>query len=392
MGDYTPYLLVTHDFGKTWSNIGKNLPSGTWYARSVRQDLHNPNIVYAGTETGMFISCDAGASWHDFKNNLPTVAVRDIRYQSTWNDMAIATHGRALYVMDDLRPIQMEACSTPSQPFVIGPRVSYQYSLHGNDEGIYTDYAGSNPEYGSIFWYYQPTPGAQAPVLQILDHGRVIRTVQGNREPSPFAPPSADTKPKPKIPNGAGLQSFTWGYAVDGPVKWNGAGRFFKGPDAGATVPPGIYGYRMTVDGKTFSGNFVVKADPSTHFTQAEMVASYEFSNRMFAKLSALDVALNSLDDVRAALTKKNDTVGLAHLQDIQDLLTANYQGFEDFVQRSGKLREDLMSMAGAGLITPAVLNAEQRMNAEWATDAQAFNVYIQTLPADVPRPKPLPL
>jgi photosystem II stability/assembly factor-like uncharacterized protein len=392
MGDYAPYLLVTRDFGKTWSNIGKNLPTGTWYARSVRQDLHNANIVYAGTETGMFISCDAGASWHDFKNNLPTVAVRDIRYQSTWDDMVIATHGRALYIMDDLRPLQMQACLTPAQPFVVGPRVSYQYNLHGNDEGIYTDYAGSNPDYGAIFWYYQPTPGTQAPVLQIFDRGRVIRTVQGNREPSPFAPAAADSKPKPKIPNGAGLQSFTWGYAVDGPVKWNGAGKFFKGPDAGASVPPGTYGYRMTVDGKTFSGTFVVKADPATRFTQAEMVASYDFSNRMFDKLSQLDVALNSLDDVRAALTKKNDTVGLQHLQDIQDQLTANYQGFEDFVQRSGKLREDLMSMAGAGLITPAVLDSERRMNAEWATDAQAFNAYIQTLPADVPKPKPLPI
>jgi photosystem II stability/assembly factor-like uncharacterized protein len=392
MGDYTPYLFVTHDFGKTWSNIGKNLPAATWYARSVRQDLHNANIVYAGTETGMFISCDAGASWHDFKNNLPTVAVRDIRYQSQWDDMVIATHGRALYVMDDLRPLQMQACSAPAQPFVVGPRVSYQYNLKGNDEGTYTDYAASNPDYGAIFWYYQPTPGAKAPVLQILDQGRVIRTLQGNREPSPFAPPSADSKPKPVIPNGAGLESFTWDYSVDGPVKWNGAGKFFKGPDEGASVPPGVYGYRMTIDGKTFSGNFVVKADPSTHFTQAEMVAAYDFGNRIYVKLSQLDMALNSLDDVRAALTKKNDTVGLQHLQDMQDQLTANYQGFEDFIQRSGKLREDLMAMAGTGLVTPAVLDSERRMNAEWATDAQAFNAYIQTLPADVTKPRPLSL
>lgn len=396
MGDYTPYVMVTHDFGKSWTNVGKTLPDGTWYVRSARQDLHNASIVYAGTETGMFISCDFGTTWHDFKDGLPTVAVRDIRYQSQWNDMAIATHGRALFVMDDLRPLQYAGCGKPEQPFVIAPRVSYQYSLHGNDEGIYTDYAGQNPDYGASFWYYQPTPGKDAPTLEILDRGRVIRTYKGNKEPSPFAPPSADAKPKPWIANEAGLQQFTWAYAADGPVKWNGAGRFFKGPDDGAGVPPGTYGYRMTVDGKTFTGSFVVKADPRTKYTQAELVASYQYSVRAFDKLSTLDVALNGLDDVSAALEKaktaataKNDTASVSAIdsalqarQTIQDELTANYQGFEDFVQRSGKLREDLNALAGTGLVTPAALDAEARVNAEWTTDAQAFNAYVATLPA----------
>ena len=277
MGDYTPYVLVTHDFGKTWSNIGKNLPSGTWLARSVRQDLHNAGILVAGTETGMCSIRATRARHGTTNNNLPTrlrfATFAISRRGTTWSSQP---PGQALYIMDDLRPLRWKRVLRRHNRSSSRRAYRTRYSrLHGNDEGIYTDYAGSNPDYGSIFWYYQPTPGAQAPVLQFLDHGRVIRTVQGNREPSPFAPPSADSKPKPKIPNGAGLQSFTWGWAVDGPVKWNGAGRFFKGPDAGATRPPGTYGYRMTVDGKTFRGNLVVKADPSTRFTQAEMVASF---------------------------------------------------------------------------------------------------------------------
>ncbi len=417
LGDYAPYLFVTHDFGKTWANIAKSLPAGTWYARSVRQDLHNSGIVYAGTETGMFISCDSGSTWHDFKDGLPTVAVRDIRYQSTWDDMVIATHGRALYVMDDLRPLQQTGCGKPGQPFVIAPRVSYQYTMHANDEGTYTDYAGQNPTYGAVFWYYQPTPGKDAPTLQILDHGRVIRTYKGNQEPSPFAPPSGKAKPKPQIPNGAGLQKFAWAYAVDGPVKWNGAGKFFKGPGDGASVPPGTYGYRMTVNGRTFTGNFVVKPDPRTHYTQSELVASYQYSVRAFGKLSTLDAALNSLDDVTVALDKakssataKNDATSIAAIAAalqarsvMQDQLTANYQGFEDFIQRPGKLREDLSAMAGTGLVTPAALDLEARVDAEWRADARAFNAYVATLPAlnatlrsagyaEVPVPKVLPL
>jgi len=397
LGDYAPYVLVTHDFGKTWANIGKTLPEGTWYARSVRQDLRNAAIVYAGTETGMYISCDFGTTWHDFKDGLPTVAVRDIRYQPQWNDMVIATHGRALFVMDDLRPLQYTGCGKPDQPFVIAPRVSYQYNLHGNDEGIYTDYAGQNPDYGATFWYYQPMPGKDAPTLQILDHGRVIRTYQGNKEPSPFAPPPPpDAKPKPWIPNGAGLQQFTWAYAVDGPVKWNGAGKFFKGPDDGAGIPPGTYGYRMIVGDKTFTGSFVVKPDPNTRYTQAELVASYQYSVWANDKFSRLDIALNSLDDVKAALDKartaasaKNDTASVsaidAALQGrtaLQDQLTANFQSFEDFIQRPGKLREDLSAAANTGLVTPAALDQQTRVNAEWATGARAFNAYVGTLPA----------
>jgi photosystem II stability/assembly factor-like uncharacterized protein len=398
VGDYTPYVLVTHDYGKTWTNIATTMPKGAWYARSVRPDLHNAGIVYAGTETGLYITCDSGATWHDFNKDLPTVAVRDIRFQPQWDDLAIATHGRALFILDDLRPLQYSGCAKPDLPFVVGPRVSYQYNLHGDDEGIYTDYAGNNPPYGATFAYYQLKPGDQPPALQILDaQGRVIRTISGFSEPSPFAPPPPpDAKPKSKIPNGAGLQRFTWDYAVDGPVKWNGAGKFFKGPEEGASVPPGTYGYRMIVGGKTFTGTFTVKPDPHTAFTQAELVASYDYSVRANAKFSALDVGLNGLDDVKGSLESakkaaaaKNDTATVAAVdasltarQSLQDQLTANFQNFEDFIQRPGKLREDLSAESQTGLVTPAALDLEKRVNGEWTAGVQAFNAYLATLPA----------
>jgi len=103
--DFKPYLFVTHDFGRRWTSIVNNLPQNQ-YVRSVRGDIHNPRIVYAGTEAGMWVSFDDGGSWKDFRNNLPTVSVRDIRIQPKWNDLMIATHGRTLYIMDDIRPLQ----------------------------------------------------------------------------------------------------------------------------------------------------------------------------------------------------------------------------------------------------------------------------------------------
>ncbi|HEV7179504.1 MAG TPA: hypothetical protein VGN11_06510, partial [Candidatus Baltobacteraceae bacterium] len=410
LGDYKPYLFVTRDFGKTWTDIAKGIPDGQ-YARSVRQDLHNRNIVYAGTETGMWISCDAGSSWHDFKNNLPTAAVRDIRYQPAWDDMVIATHGRAIWVMDDLRPLQQAACTKPNAAFVVGPRTSYLYNLHGDDEGIYTDYAAQNPSYGAVITYYLPTASKADPTIRIYDAtGHLVRTVSGMRN-NPFAP-----KPKPWIANEAGLQQFAWDGNENGPVKWNGAGKFFKGPDEGVTVVPGRYTYSMTVAGRTFSGAFDLKADPDSHFTQADYQASHDFSEHFGEKLSALDVGLNSLDDVKAALDKartaasaKNDSAAVSAIdaaiaghQNLQDDLTANFQNFEDFVQRPGKLREDLSGVAGGvGLLTPAILDAGRRIDREYASGASAFNAYVATLPAlnatlksggytAVPVPKPI--
>ena len=387
LGDYKPYLFVTHDFGAHWSAIAKGLPDGA-YARSVRPDLHDRNLVYAGTETGLWLSCDGGANWHDFKNELPTVAVRDMRFQSSWDDLAIATHGRSLYIMDDLRPLQRAGCDAPKEPFVLAPRVSYQYDIHGDDEGTYTDYAGSNPPNGMVITYYQPTPSKTPPVIKIYDaKHRLIRTVQGDRS-SPFSP-----KATPWITNDAGLQSFVWDFTRDGPVKWNGAGKFFTGPNEGAGVPPGSYTVSMTLSGRTFTVPAVVKPDPDTLESLAEIEAAAAFNDRYTQKFSALDVKLNALDDVKAQLTKaraaadaKKDATtvaaidkALADRQTLQDSLTADYQNFEDFVQRSGRLREDLGN-AGTGLITPAVLDYGRRVDAMYDARMRDYDAFVTTL------------
>jgi hypothetical protein len=172
----------------------------------------------------------------------------------------------------------------------------------------------------------------------------------------------------------------------------------------------------MTIAGRTFSGAFDLKADPDSHFTQADYQASHDFSEHFGEKLSALDVGLNSLDDVKAALDKartaasaKNDSAAVSAIdaaiaghQNLQDDLTANFQNFEDFVQRPGKLREDLSGVAGGvGLLTPAILDAGRRIDREYASGASAFNAYVATLPAlnatlksggytAVPVPKPI--
>ncbi|MDQ6823164.1 MAG: hypothetical protein M3Z07_01495 [Candidatus Eremiobacteraeota bacterium] len=388
-GDFKPYLFVTHDFGTTWTAITTGLPADQ-YVRSVRPDLHNGSIVYAGTENGMWISLDGGSTWQDFKNNLPTVSVRDIRFQPEFNDMVIATHGRSLYVMDDMRPIQALTTPMARGDFMLAPRTAYEYTLHGDDEGNYNDYAGANPPSGAVIFFYQTAPGKTSPVVQILDSsGHVIRTIQGTHKVA--------GKDVPYVTNKVGINQYVWDFQIDGPVKWKGAFKeAYQGPNEGPSVPPGQYAVRMTLGGKTTTQKFKVMPDPRTKFTQAEFVQSYVLSKKYFKEFSVVDTMLNTLDDVKKQLdaantdaSKKSDT---ALTQQIADALkaratlfhelTADFHNGEDSIQRPGMLREDVQGMgyAGSGLITSAVTELGGRIDAQYRTSIAHFNTYLASL------------
>ena len=136
-GDNAPYAFVTHDYGGHWTKVVAGLPADQW-VRAIRPDIRNRNIVYLGTEEGMWISFDGAASWQSFKNGLPPVSVHDIRLQPQYDDLVIATHGRDVFIMDDMTPVQqlMEAVAQKSRLFA--PPVAYEWSLHPNDDGVYT--------------------------------------------------------------------------------------------------------------------------------------------------------------------------------------------------------------------------------------------------------------
>ena len=384
-GDFKPYLFVSHNFGTTWTSIVNNLPADQ-YVRAVRPDLHNGNIVYAGTENGMWISVDGGKNWQDFKNNLPPVSVRDIRFQPEMNDLVIATHGRSIYVMDDMRTVQAVA-QEQQRSLLFPPRTAYEYNLHSDDEGTYTDYTGQNPPAGVVIQFYQKNKGKDGPEIQILDANRhAIRTVKGTHK--------VNDKDVPWVTNKYGLNTFVWDFQVDGPTKWLGAAKEpFQGPDEGPGVPPGRYFVRMALEGRTYTEPFEVKADPRELFSQRQLVESFNFFNDYNRKLGVVDTMLNSLDEIkkqldtaRADATKKNDSAlgtqidaALAARTTLFNELTANYANGEDSIQRPGKLREDVQGFGGS-IITPALREIAGRVDREYATGIVHFNVYITSL------------
>ena len=249
-GDSAPYAFVTHDFGKHWTKIVDGLPPDQW-ARSIRPDIRNRDLVYLGTEEGIWISFDGGAHWQSFKNDLPTVSVHDIRLQPNYDDLVIATHGRDVYIMDDVRPVQELQRATARGTWLFTPRAGYEWTLHQNSEENYTFYAADNPPYGVTITFYQNVAQKSAPALEILDaSGRVIRSVSGTHK--------VGGKDEPYIPNKVGLNRYTWDFSVNGPVKWNGAKGDFANPETGPGVVPGAYAVRMTLGGHTYVQQFKV--------------------------------------------------------------------------------------------------------------------------------------
>jgi photosystem II stability/assembly factor-like uncharacterized protein len=384
-GDYKPYVFMTHDFGKTWASIVTGLPADQ-YVRTIRPDIHNRSLVYAGTEEGVWISQDGAKTWQSFQNELPTASVRDIRIQPQFDDLVIATHGRSAYIMDDIRPLQDLQSAMNRAAFLFQPRTAFEYNLHGNDEGTYTNYVAENPPYGVILSYYLREPQKAAPKLEILDsRGHAIRTISGTHK--------VGGKDEPYLDNKVGINRYVWDFQVDGPVKWSGTKEEFQGPGEGPGVPPGRYGARLTVDGHlVYIVHFDVKSDPRTIITQAQFDAAYQFAVKYFGVFSNIDTMLNGLDDVKKNLDAASVDAKKKNLTDLQtkidaalaartklfDTLTANFQNGEDSIQRPGALREDLFGIGFTGApLTPPILEFAKRIDPRYDAAVASYNDYV---------------
>ncbi|MEO6835624.1 MAG: glycosyl hydrolase [Candidatus Tumulicola sp.] len=390
-GDYAPYLFVTHDYGKTWTKIVAGLPPDQ-YVRTVRGDSTNSNLAYAGTEQGLYLSYDGGGHWQNFRLNLPQVSVRDIRIQPQFDDLLLATHGRSLWIMDDLASLQNLPQAQAAGTYLFAPRAAYEYHFHSNDEGAYTRFAGANPPAGAIVDFYQRKPQAKAPAIEILDStGTVVRRIAGTHK--------VHGKEVSDVTNKAGINRYVWDFRENGPVLWLGAAReAYRGPKVGALVVPGTYAVRIVLDGKTLTQNVVVKPDPRDAWTQADYQAGHAFAAKYLGDYGKVDQALNNLDAIgkslasasHAAATAGNTSLvsQIAAAQtargEIFSLFTADYHNDEDSIQRPGALREDGPSGGflnrGNQPPTPALLEFAARFDDAYGAAFAKYNAFVASL------------
>lgn len=287
-----PYVFKTHDGGKTWTSISAGLPMDD-PARVVREDPNRKGFLVLGTDTGLFYSADDGGHWTALKSNFPTAPIYDLKFIRKDHDLVVATHGRGLFVLDDITPLEEsggEFAKSNFHLFPILPAVNWHmWNKHGFASG---GYVAPNPPLGSLVSYYLPaelkvTPEMkkkhQTPVrITVSDSsGQVIRTFYG--------------------PAKAGLNRVPWNLRYDGPIKLNflppreGEEEFFFNTNQGPAVLPGTYKISVTANGKTETQTAEVQYDPRFTIAPQDLQAQLKLGLELRDEVSALNEALNRL-------------------------------------------------------------------------------------------------
>ena len=319
LGDRTPYVFATRDFGAHWSNIAHGLPPDD-EARSILADPTTPGMLYLGLERSLWASWNDGASWQRIRANLPPVSVRDIALQPDTNDLILATHGRGAYVLDDAVPLQQFERAKAAGTFVFPVRNAVQWNWH-RYHGTRPD--GDGPEYGALISYHLAQPAKTAPTAEILDQrGAVVR------------------RTFPDLGNQTGINRFAWDLAGENAHLWTSAPEWNRGTfDSGAPVLPGRYVVRLHIDGRSYDRAVVVEQDPRTHYTPAQLTARHARIQALIDTFSRVDDALNALSRIAAGRSPN-----AAQAKSAIAALTSNPQNDQDNDFLPDVLRERLQS------------------------------------------------
>jgi photosystem II stability/assembly factor-like uncharacterized protein len=290
-GDMQPYLYRTADYGRSWQQlIGPNTPGVRGYVHVIKEDRLNPNILYAGTEFGLFVSVDGGRSWAQFRpNEFPDgLAVRDIAIQERDDDLVLATHGRGIWVIDDVSPIRQLTPATLASTAVLLPGRPVEQRIQGNggwSEGDAT-YFGDNPPSGATITYYQKARHVIGRMkLEVLDSaGHVVDEIPTSKR--------------------RGLNRVNWSMLTKPPVV-PPAASLAGSSTVGERVLPGNYTVRLTDAGQVTTAPLTITLDKRATFTLADRQAQYAASERvkgMFARMSKVVAQINGARGQAAAV------------------------------------------------------------------------------------------
>ncbi|MCS7312100.1 MAG: hypothetical protein NZ742_04205, partial [Acidobacteria bacterium] len=287
--DFRPYVFKTTDFGQTWTNITGNLPE-KGYVHVLREDPRNPNVLYVGTELGIFVSFTGGRQWVPLQmKNLPTVAVHDIQVHPRDNDLIVGTHGRGIWILDDITflqvlptvDLQKPAYLLPLRPALLFDTIRTRITLGDKP------FRAENPPYGALITYYlREPPDERVEVkIQILrPDGKVIRELK-------------------KLPREKGLNRIAWDLRYEPPrprrEAEEGEVSFFGAP-RGPRVLPGTYTVKLIVGPDEWTQTVDVRLDPTLDVSASDLQAAHDTALRLRDMMSGLNDALRALDSVEA--------------------------------------------------------------------------------------------
>ena len=300
LDDFRPYIFKTTDGGKTWQNVTGDLPAKA-HVWIVREDPKNTNLLYAGTELGLFVSYTGGNNWARLNmKNLPHVAVHDIIVHPRENDLILGTHGRSIWIFDDATPIQqMNAAVASSDAHLFDVRPGLRHTSRFTRYGIGDKvFAGANPPYGALITYHlKDKPDEKTVVkVQILDaNNKVVSEVN-------------------QAPKEKGLNRAAWNLRYGGPQVRRpptDEETAFTGGPRGPHVLPGTYTVRLTVGDKTFDKRVEVRLDPTIQpvVSTADLQLLHDLALKLRDMQSATNTALRAIDSVKDQLQNAEKTI-----------------------------------------------------------------------------------
>jgi photosystem II stability/assembly factor-like uncharacterized protein len=317
-GDYTPYIFRTSDYGKTWTRITSGLPvnepSGS-FARVIREDPKKRGLLYAGTESSVYISFNNGDSWQPLRNNLPTTSVRDLTIKD--NDLVIATYGRGFWVLDDyvmLRDLAPAVASENAHLFKPGDAVRIRRNV-GYDTPFPPEVPHAlNPPPGALIDYWLARSPSSDITLDVLDEAGALVRHYSSAAVTPV--PEAARPPHPNfwvaspmpLPKNVGGNRMNWDLRYDAPDAFTHSFEINANP--GLTPPspegplalPGNYTLKLAVDGRTYTQQLTVKNDPRSPATLASLRAQHDLQMRLVQGMEASFVGHRIAQALRDAL------------------------------------------------------------------------------------------
>ncbi len=325
--DFGPHAFKTSDYGQTWTAIKGDLPA-KGYVHVVREDPKTRDLLYAGTELGVFASWDGGRRWVSIRNNVPPAAVNDLAIHPRDNDLIIGTHGRGVWILDNITPLQQlaEARAADAHLFDIRPAIRYQ--IWGKDSNLgQKTFIAQNPPYGAVIDYYLKSDAAAPVTITVADRGgKVIRTIRGASNRAGVNRVAWDLRHDGAIPATGSGSPFGGGAqaggaargaqaggqrgataAGEGAAEGTGGGRFGFG--GGPYATPGDYTVTIRAGGKQLSKPVRVGIDPRVQISEAELAAQLGAALELRSLSSRLNEVVARVDDLTRQLTTLGETL-----------------------------------------------------------------------------------
>jgi photosystem II stability/assembly factor-like uncharacterized protein len=303
MDDVRPYLWKTTDYGRSWKSLAAGLAADV-YLHAVREDPKKRGLLFAGTERGVAFSPDDGVSWKELKLNLPTVAVHDLVVKG--DDLVVGTHGRSIWILDDLTPVRewsAEVAKRAVHIFSVRHATRWRY-----DEPVssHVKGPGENPPHGAVIDYWLKEKPKGELTVEILDEkGALVRRLSSEKkEETPEDDPDAGFAPKREkpLPTKEGVERAVWDLRYEGAARIEKAKVDSGEPEQGPLALPGAYTVKLTVGDQSFTTPVEVEPDPRVDVPRGALEEQLAFALTLRDELTEIAGIVRGLRDVREQL------------------------------------------------------------------------------------------